>query len=471
MLFNSLTFVIFFALAMFLHRLPLSWTSKKRNLLVASYLFYAAWNPPFVALLWISTVTDWFVARRLAATQHPSGRRALLLASLGVNLGLLGYFKYASFVLDSFGILLAQIGFVYRPPELDIVLPLGISFYTFQTLSYTISVYRGEMKPWGSFLDFALFVTFFPQLVAGPIVRAQDFLPQCVEPKRADARQLGFGLAMIVIGLFQKVVLADGLLAPTADRVFGNVAKAGGVDAWAGTFAFTGQILFDFAGYSSCAIGAALCLGFVLPQNFNAPYGASSFSDFWRRWHISLSSWLRDYLYIPLGGNRHGSIRTYVNLMLTMLLGGLWHGAAWNFVVWGALHGAYLAIERMLEGSIEARFGKPGAARRLASYLVTFLVVALTWIFFRAEGISEALKLFSALISNGSATQVTLRDCVVVGTILLCTIAAHIRLRDVDLEAFVTGLPMWVRTTALAAMIISLVLAPGDDRAFIYFQF
>ena len=347
MLFNSLTFLVFFLIVVALHRLSFPWRVKKFNLLIASYLFYAAWNPPFVVLLWISTLTDWFVGKRMHRVEAGRGRRALLLVSLSVNFGLLGYFKYAGFVLENFVRLVNTLGVEYAPAPPDIILPLGISFYTFQTLSYTISIYRGESEPAHSFLDFALFVTFFPQLVAGPIVRSKDFIRQLPSPRQADAHQFCWGLSLLTFGLFEKVVLSDTLLAPVADQVYGTPALAGSLDAWIGTFAFSCQIFFDFGGYSLCAIGAALCLGFVLPQNFHFPYAALGFSDFWRRWHISLSTWLRDYLYISLGGNRIGNrANVFQSGGLTMLLGGLWHGASWNFVIWGALHGTYLIVER-----------------------------------------------------------------------------------------------------------------------------
>jgi D-alanyl-lipoteichoic acid acyltransferase DltB (MBOAT superfamily) len=323
MVFNSYIFLIFFAVVWGLHQLPFPWAVKKFNLLVASYVFYAAWSPPFVLLLILSAVVDFFLARWMGRIDAPSGRRLLLGASLAVNLGLLGYFKYGSFLLENFVRAAALLGIHYQPPAGDIILPLGISFYTFETISYLMDVYRRRIKPWGSFLDYALFLTFFPHLVAGPIVRAADFLPQCVTPRRATDRQIGWGLCLLVLGLFEKVVLADGLLAPVVDKVYNATAAAHFGDAWAGTLAFSGQIFFDFAGYTTCAIGVALCFGFVLNDNFHFPYAAVGFSDFWRRWHMSLSGWLRDYLHIPLGGNRKGLARTNVNLMLTMLLGGL----------------------------------------------------------------------------------------------------------------------------------------------------
>ena len=476
MLFNSFTFLIFFATVLFLHNLPLSWRVKKTQLLFASYLFYAAWNPPFVILLWISTLTDWFIGRAMAVSTSDRRRSTLLFASLSVNLGLLGYFKYAGFLLDSFASMVRTLGVDYQPAPPDIILPLGISFYTFQTLSYTFSIYRRESQPAKSFLDYALFVTFFPQLVAGPIVRSVDFLPQCATPKRADVHQMSWGLMLLSFGLFQKMVLADALLAPTADLVFNSAPSLGALDAWVGTFAFSGQIFFDFAGYSSCAIGAALCLGFVLPENFRFPYAAISFSDFWRRWHISLSSWLRDYVYITVGGNRLGLSRTYVNLMFTMLLGGLWHGASWHFVIWGGLHGLYLAVERLLRSRRDNESATTGP-RQLGLALFTFLVISLTWIFFRAQTVGDAFGIVSALIgglSDGSGDlliHVTRWHCGQVCLVLAATFGLQFTLRNADLEERYCALPLWARGSLLAFILLAVLAVPGDDRAFIYFQF
>jgi alginate O-acetyltransferase complex protein AlgI len=390
--------------------------------------------------------------------------------SLVSQLGLLGYFKYGGFLLENFTWLVQRAGLDFSPAAPDIVLPVGISFYTFQTLSYTFGVYRGEDRPCRSFLDYALFVTFFPQLVAGPIVRAHDFLPQCVEPRRASPRQLGFGLALLTFGLFQKSLLADAVLAPVSDAVFGAPARAGALDAWIGTLAFSGQIFFDFAGYSACAIGAAACLGFALPENFRCPYAALGFSDFWRRWHVSLSSWLRDYLYRSLGGNRRGAARTTLNLLLTMLIGGLWHGAGWHFVVWGGLHGIYLVAERALRG--EARRAAPARrAPRLALAAGTFLLVSLTWIFFRAPSLGDALAMAAALARAAPAQLVSAGQAASVLAVMAAALAAQWRWRDADLQSRVESWPLWLRSGALALALIALLLAPGEDRAFIYFQF
>ncbi|MGI8931214.1 MAG: MBOAT family O-acyltransferase, partial [Sphingomicrobium sp.] len=328
MIFNSLTFVVFFAIVLGFWQLRLPWGSRKIFLLLASYIFYAAWNPPFVILLWVSTVVDWWAAQAMVKSERPLTRRLWMLASVVVNLGMLAFFKYGQFLLDNFVVAARAVGIEYQPAQYNIVLPVGISFYTFATLSYTLDVYLRRSKPAKNFLYYALFVTFFPHLVAGPIMRPTELVPQFEEPKRANRSMLFFGLALITLGLFQKVVLADGFLGPVVEKVYD--AREGvpmALDAWAATFAFAGQIFCDFAGYSTTAIGVALCLGFAMPDNFRFPYAAIGFSDFWRRWHITLSSWLRDYLYIPLGGNRHGEGRTYMALMGTMLLGGLWHGA------------------------------------------------------------------------------------------------------------------------------------------------
>ncbi|MBK9568788.1 MAG: MBOAT family protein [Chitinophagaceae bacterium] len=348
MVFNSYTFIVFFILILILHNLPFSWKTKKINLLLASYIFYAAWTPPFILLLWLSTVVDFFVGRALYTQQNKNKKKVLLVVSLIGNLGMLCFFKYGGFLLENFTQLVNLAGIDFHPAKPNIILPAGISFYTFTTLCYTIDMYKQKSKPVKSILDFSLFVTFFPHLVAGPIVRPPQLVPQFETPRQATQKQMVEGLFLISLGLFMKVVLADSMLSATANDVFGAKGILPTLDAWMGVLAFSGQIFFDFAGYSTCAIGVAACLGFVLPQNFLYPYAAIGFSDFWRRWHITLSAWLRDYLYIPLGGNRKGSFRTYINLMLTMLLGGLWHGANWTFVVWGGLHGFYLWVEKAI---------------------------------------------------------------------------------------------------------------------------
>ena len=471
MVFNSLTFVVFFAIVLALHALPLPWHTKKLNLLVASYIFYAAWNPPFVVLLWISTLFDFWAARRVAAAPTEVGRRTWLAFSMALNLGFLGFFKYGEFLRDNFVAFAAQLGVVYAPPEWDIILPVGISFYTFQTMSYVLDVYLRRAEPTKSFLDFALFVTFFPQLVAGPIVRPNQLVPQFAEPRRADGPMFRYGIALVVLGLFEKVVLADGFLAPVAEAVFGARAPLPALDAWIGTLAFSGQIFCDFAGYSTIAIGTALCLGFHLPDNFRFPYAAVGFSDFWRRWHISLSTWLRDYLYVPLGGNRRGPARTYANLMLTMLLGGLWHGANWTFVVWGGLHGLYLAVERMLR----ARFGdvRLGVAALFALALVTWFFVNLAWVFFRAPTFAGAFAILRAMFGGSVEPRAVLAAlpllyaAVIVGGIFV----THWLMRERTVGSVVARIPAWLVAAGLGAMLFAVIIEQGTGDAFIYFQF
>jgi alginate O-acetyltransferase complex protein AlgI len=475
-LFNSLTFVVFFTVVLAVHYAPLSWRTKKVNLLVASYLFYAAWNPPFVILLWVSTLVDWNVARWLHAAEDLARRRLLLFLSLATNLGILGYFKYGEFVLENWQSLMASVGVDYVAPEWGIVLPVGISFYTFQTMAYSMDVYLRRSEPSRSFLDFALFVTFFPQLVAGPIVRPSDLIPQFATPHQARARQLGWGLSLMVLGIFQKVVIADGLFAPSSDLVFGAEEQVSFLDAWLGTLAFSGQIFSDFAGYSTTAIGAALCLGFSIPTNFRFPYAAIGFSDFWRRWHISLSTWLRDYLYIPLGGNRMGVVKTYRNLALTMLLGGLWHGSAWTFVVWGGLHGTYLAVERWLGGRSMARpaEGERSWMGKLGLGLLTYFLVNLTWVFFRAADFPEAWRLIRSMFGFAGADAGTPLPTLYILFVSFSTVAlvtAHWLMRDRTLEEAAEAAPPWLLTGALAAMAFLIITTQGAGDAFIYFQF
>src|SRR6188768_4220479 len=355
MLFNSLTFVAFFLIVLAAYWTMRSWEARKNLLLVASYIFYGAWNPPFAALLFATTALDFYLGRKMGRVHTPAERRVWLWLSVASNLSMLGFFKYGNFLLENFTWALARGGIEYKPPHLDLFLPIGISFYTFHSLSYTLDIYRGVMQPTRSLRDFTLAVSFFPQLVAGPIVRAGDFLPQLDEPPKRDTSRFLWSLLLMTLGLFEKVVLADTMLAGSADNVFGHGGPLVALDSWIGVIAFSGQIFFDFAGYSTCAIGAALCLGFHLKNNFNFPYAAVGFSDFWRRWHISLSTFLRDYLYIPLGGNRSGAARAMVNLIIVMFIGGLWHGAAWTFVVWGLLHGFYLAIESLLKAVVKEK--------------------------------------------------------------------------------------------------------------------
>jgi len=475
MTFNSLTFVAFFSVVFALHQLPLPWSIKKLSLVLASYVFYAAWNPPFIGLLLLSTVIDWTAARRIAGSSGFAARRFWLWSSVLANLGMLGFFKYGTFAVENVAALLARVGIEYQASPLNIVLPWGISFYTFQSMSYTIDVYRGQQKPWKSFLDFALYIAFFPQLLAGPIMRAHDFLPQCVRPRPVSVRAVGWGLSLTILGLFLKTVVSDSLVAPVADAVFADASTLGALDAWCGVFAFFSQVYCDFCGYSTCAIGLGICLGFSLPDNFHCPFASRGFSEFWQRWHITLYTWFRDYVYIPLGGSRRGFLRTCVNLLITFALCGLWHGAAWTFIAFGVIHGMLLVLEVgiRLTPLAQVRVWKTRGGQ-FALAAMTFVGVTITCVFFRARSFAQAARMLAAMFGVGDTTRPELLStfdllstCVVVELLFL----SHWALRDTTTEAFTDRFPWWARSFVLAGMMAAILLAGTEDRAFIYFQF
>ena len=493
MVFNSYTFIVFFILILILHNLPLGWKTKKVNLLLASYLFYAAWNPPFILLLWLSTVVDYFVGRALYTQENKHKKRFLLVISLIGNLGMLCFFKYGTFLLDNFVHLVNAIGFDYHPAKPNIILPAGISFYTFTTLCYTIDMYKKKSEPVKSMLDFSLFVTFFPHLVAGPIVRPPQLVPQFESPRKATQQQLSQGLLLLSLGLFMKVVLADSMLSGSANAVFNAHGPMQSLDAWMGVLAFSGQIFFDFAGYSTCAIGVALCLGFVLPHNFLFPYASIGFSDFWRRWHITLSAWLRDYLYIPLGGNRNGKVRTYMNLMITMLLGGLWHGASWTFVVWGALHGFYLWVEKIIvdirKDKVQPIALTPSAEvgvlgpppeflkrRNLSNFglaLFTFFLINVTWVFFRAPDFHAAWGMLSAMFGGVAHADpmLTTLAMIKIAIIIVAVVICHWLMRNTRVLTVAEKMPWWMLGFVWALLVLMIIWSQESSSAFIYFQF
>jgi D-alanyl-lipoteichoic acid acyltransferase DltB (MBOAT superfamily) len=393
-------------------------------------------------------------------------RRTLLIVSLAVNLSLLAFFKYGEFALLNAEALMGAIGVAYHPPVWDIILPVGISFYTFASLSYTIDVFRKEVAADTSLRDYALFVSFFPHLVAGPIVRARALLPQIAHPMAPTRDQIGWGLVLLAIGLFCKSVLADGLLAHVANDFYNAPTTHAGGSALAGIFAFAGQIYFDFGGYSLCAIGLAQCFGFAFPDNFRFPYAARGFSDFWRRWHISLSTWLRDYLYVPLGGNRDTEWRTSRNLMLTMLLGGLWHGASWMFVLWGLLHGSFLIVERLLR-RIRPHWVDPSGGAPVLT-LVTFLLVCFAWIPFRSPDLATCVAVIAAIFRPG----IPAADEWLALVVVMLMVAWHWHMRDSSLEGEVSRWSEGTRGLVAAACLIGVFMSSGGDtRAFIYFQF
>ncbi|MGI4737174.1 MAG: MBOAT family O-acyltransferase [Janthinobacterium lividum] len=349
-----------------------------------SLFFYYKSSGWYFLLLVFSTIVEYNFARWIADSPTQGRRQLLLTLSLLVNLGMLFYFKYTNFFLSGLQALTGQ-----PVPVLHVLLPVGISFYTFQTLSYTIDVYRGQIKPLRSIWDFAFFVSFFPQLVAGPIVRASDFIPQIPKKPFVSREDMGRAVLLIAAGLFKKAVISDYISLNYVERIFDMPTRYSGIENLLGVYGYAMQIYCDFSGYSDIAIGIALLLGYRLPVNFLSPYQSTSITEFWRRWHISLSSWLRDYLYIPLGGNRKGVVRQYINLFLTMLLGGLWHGASLTFVLWGALHGAALAVDKLFQ-----KVFKPGDNwfSKLLGWVITFHFVCFCWIFFRAGSLEVATQ-------------------------------------------------------------------------------
>ena len=463
MLFNSLEFAIFLPLTLAIYYLGIPesrWRARKIFLVVASYLFYMSWNPFFGLLLLGSTLIDFTMGLLLEGATGLWRRRALLVVSLAFNLGMLGYFKYGNFFAANLYRLLGHA----EPPLWDIVLPIGISFYTFESLSYTINVYRGERAS-RSLLDFALFLSFFPHLVAGPIVRPRAFLPQLVERPTVVGPEIERALVRIAQGFLKKVLLAD-VLGQYVDAVWTDMAYYPSANVLLAFYAYAFQIYFDFSGYTDIALGVSQLFGLKLPENFDRPYLSQSPREFWQRWHISLSTWLRDYLYVSLGGNRVSSARTYVNLLLTMMLGGLWHGAAWTFVAWGTYHGLLLAIHRVVSRRRPAQARSPlGAA--LAT-LGTFHLVVLGWVLFRAPSMLAGLVALLRLATPGYAMTRAASEAaiiVVVAILLHCGPGAS-RFR----ERFVRLSPVLQGTLYATATIVAFFIAPASER-FIYFQF
>jgi alginate O-acetyltransferase complex protein AlgI len=471
MIFNSFVFWAYFALVIALYwRLP--HRGQNLLLLVASYVFYGYWDWKFLGLLFASTAVDYYVSTRIAQSKSAQRRYRLIVLSVVANLTFLGFFKYFGFFVREMGTLLTSLGFEPHLPVLSIVLPVGISFYTFQSMSYTIDVYRGTTRPARNFFDFALFVSYFPQLVAGPIERSSDLLPQ-LEGKR-EYRKGDFqeGLYHVLLGLFKKVVLADNL-ALVANHAF-DTSHSGmpALDVTVGVLAFAMQIYGDFSGYSSIAQGVSRWMGIGLSYNFRMPYFARSPSEFWQRWHISLSSWLRDYLYIPLGGNRRGNVRTYVNLMLTMLLGGLWHGAAWTFIFWGAWQGILLAGYRLvgMETTRSAAVTRP--VRSFLQALLMLAFVCIGWIFFRAVNLSQALDMIYSLAGSFQPTAFS-----AYGAAMLLFFAGPLLVYEwlvyrADDMLLLLRQPLWVQYLGYAYLMMMLVMFPPlTQQIFIYFQF
>lgn len=471
MIFSSFTFLFFF-LTVLLLVIVAPQRIRKFILLAASYFFYGYWDYRFLVLIFASTVVDFGVGRWLSHVARPSYRKLLLTLSIITNLGFLGFFKYYNFFVDSANAVLSTWG--WGVSNLHIILPVGISFFTFQTMSYTIDVYRRKLEPVEHFADFALFVAFFPQLVAGPIVRASDFLPQLKRPVRVTSANLWAGSQIFIIGLFKKLMIADAV-APLVDRVYAYPGYFDSYTVWLAVIAYSLQIYGDFSGYSDMAIGCARILGYRFHRNFDMPYLSRDIAEFWRRWHISLSSWLRDYLYIALGGNRKGHMRTYANLMLTMTLGGLWHGASWNFVAWGVLHGLALSVHRAWrhrQGAVQASSGSRRLVRTTVSAVATFLFVTLVWVLFRAPDTQTGLTIYSKLFlltPDGAAWHYTLAYVAVVWCIV-GHIAGSWRAKE-ELVFFSTPDSYRAAFATITILLFIYLFAPTNISPFIYFQF
>lgn len=473
MLFNSMHYLVFFLAVVpvcFLLPKKLQWVW----LLAAGYYFYMCWRPAYIVLILISTGVTYLAGVGLARVESPGRRKGILLASLIVNLGLLFAFKYFNFLSRSLQAVCRYCAIPVDMPILDVVLPVGISFYTFQAVAYTVDVYQRKLAAERHLGIFALYKCFFPQLVAGPIERPAHLLPELHQPCRFDAARAWDGLQLIGWGLFKKVVIAD-RLALYVDSVYNNVPQHTGPSYLLATYLFAIQIYADFSGYSDIAVGSARVLGIDLVQNFNRPYFSATITEFWRRWHISLSSWLRDYLYIPLGGNRLGTTRTYVNLMITMLLGGVWHGASWTFVIWGGLQGVMLCLSRATlpyRDRLAVRLGIPPRVVHVVRVLVTFHLVCLSWVFFRANTVQDAFRILIRLFDGWPRLFVDPMSLgyglPAVGVLLL---VQALQTRG-PVREMLARRPLAARWAVHLGVIFGIVLFGVDGASqFIYFQF
>ena len=490
MLFNTVDFIIFFPILLVSIVLIKNKKYQHIILLFSSYFFFYFSSNYLILLLIASTILDFYIAKKIWNTSDIAKKKILLTISLAGNLGLLGFFKYVDFAILQFNFLGEQFNLTNEIPFLNLALPIGISFYTFQTISYTVDVYRGKLQPSESLKEFALFVSFFPQLVAGPIVRASEFLPQLREKLTNSVEKyelksiilrnsnLKLGITIMAFGFLKKMFFADNI-APLVNEIFSIPTGFDSFTIILGTIAFGIQIYCDFSGYSDIAIGAALILGFKLPVNFNKPYFATSPSDFWRRWHISLSSWLRDYLYIPLGGSKKSHVQTYANLATVMFLGGLWHGASWNFVIWGLLHGGYLAIHRLIVNKFpilnEIQFFKTKTGK-IISIIVTQYFVFLAWIPFRVSDSNDIFYAMSKFVlldfQFDETTQIIFQNKFPILLIILFFVLHFISYKKTNLIQNMSKLKLrWWFTIVTIVLTVIIFFYDGNPEEFIYFKF
>ncbi len=464
-LFLFLGFLAIYTRIAHTHRAKLTFVT-----LFSLYFYYKSSGLYFLILI-ASTVIDYTLANLIYRSTSHVRKLGLLTFSLIINLGLLGYFKYTNFLHE---ILSSLAGLTYHP--FDIFLPVGVSFYTFQSLSYTIDIYRGTLKPVDNILDYAFFVSFFPQLVAGPIVRASDFIPQIYKPTIVTREMFGRGVYLICTGLFKKAIISNYISLNFVDRIFDAPTLYTGLENLFGVYGYALQIYCDFSGYSDMAIGIALLIGFHFGINFDSPYQSKNITEFWRRWHISLSSWLRDYLYISLGGNRKGKFRTYVNLFLTMLLGGLWHGAAFKFILWGALHGIALALHKFVTSLKPGVMQRDTRLTRILGILVTFHFVCFCWIFFRAGSMEIAWQVITQIAGhfNGQILPEFIKGYPTVLMVMALGYVLHFLPHSVERKAeeSVTSMPMAAKVAIMVALIVLVIETKSAGiQPFIYFQF
>ena len=448
-----------------------------------SLFFYYESSGEYVLILLFAATMDFFIGRAIGRSEDEVYRKRLLLTSICVNIGMLSYFKYFYFLLDLGQMLLASLGIVTEPAipleARDYFIPAGISFYTFQTLSYTADIYRREITPLKRWIDYLFYLSFFPQLVAGPIVRAKDFIPQIYRRPQLLKAEYGEALTLILSGLVKKAIIGDFIGANLVDLIFAEPTRFTGLENLFAVYGYAMQIYCDFSGYSDMAIGIALLLGFRFNINFDSPYQSGNITEFWRRWHISLSTWLRDYLYIPLGGNRKGQIRTYVNLLVTMLLGGLWHGAAVRFILWGAIHGVALALHKLYMQIFDAlgwRRKKPLKIQRFLGQIITFHLVCFAWIFFRADSMETALSVITQ-ISDHFTPEVFLQFVVGYKNVLLLLLLGYLlhftsKKQELRFRSWLTDLPFIGQVSLFIVTIFLLIqIRNADAQPFIYFNF
>ncbi len=490
MLFNSLDFAVFFPIVFVLFWI-LAKNIKLRNilLLTSSYIFYGWWDWRFLFLIGISSLVDFYIGQKIDRSDNLKVRKKYLLVSLFINLGFLIYFKYSNFFIETFVDSFRLFGKELEVSTLNIILPVGISFYTFQTLSYTIDIYRRNLKPTKDWLAFFAFVSFFPQLVAGPIERASHLLPQFFKKYRFNYRLVKSGLLLILFGLFKKMVIAD-RAAFYVNEVYNNTELYEGVSYSIATILFAFQIYCDFSGYSDIAIGTARTMGFDLMKNFDSPYFSKSLTEFWRRWHISLSTFFRDYVYIPLGGSKKGNYRTYTNILIVFIVSGLWHGAAMTFIIWGAIHGIILIIEKLIANKKTKIFeilnlSKNNLSNHIFFGLITFSIVCLAWIFFRSNSLPDAFIILNGIFTNFNISEIFLKETYLIGIkqnefqILLLAIVVmcfiEIRHKKKSIITFLDHQSVIFRWGCYFISIMSIIIfgiyGPRNIQEFIYFQF